>query len=126
MDSTTLVEGKINNGRRLVEALDSRGLRLPVALWMNLDENGWTLVLGVQNLEQENRKILLRRIYQVIRDINSPLSLTDVELVDNRSQRMNMLRMMLTTTGSQITEIPFFGNFINGQKFPDSVIYRIN
>jgi len=125
MDSTTLVEGKINNGRKLVEALDNRGLKFPIALWMNLDENSWTLVLGVQNLEHENRKILLRKIYQVIQDTNSPLSLTDIELVDSRSKNMNMLKMMIMT-GTQISEISFFGNFINGHKFPDSIIYRVN
>lgn len=125
MDSTTLVEGKISSGKKLVEILDRNGLMFPVVLWMKLDENNWTLVLAIQNLEQQSRKKLLERIYRIIQENGNPLSLTDIELMDIRNQKIITLKGMIQT-GSQIDEIPFFGNFINGHKFPDSIIYRVN
>lgn len=125
MDSTTLVEGKINSGKRLVETLDRSGLTFPVVLWMKLDEDNWTLVLAIQNLEQQSRKKLLEKIYRIIQESGSPLSLTDIELMDIRNQKISSLKGMIQT-GPQIGEISFFGNFINGHKFPDSIIYRVN
>jgi hypothetical protein len=53
------------------------------------------------------------------------LSLGDVSVIDTQNDLCHQLKQMIHTEPG-IRNIPFFGNYIHGQRFPDSVIYRVN
>lgn len=126
MGTTALVERKIENGKDLVSLLDSNGIKFPSALWMKSDDDSsWTLFFGVRNIENFSKRELLHRIYKITKEGNKLMLFDDIQLIDNEDSILESLRMMITTD-SGINEISFFGNFINGHKFPDSIIYRIN
>ncbi len=126
MDTTVLVDNQYEEGKKLIQKLDEQGTKYPIALWINLPEkNSWTLLFGVPNLNSTGAKEIFKTFHNVILRNNIDLSLNDITLVDPSSDLCKSLRTMLKT-GFGLSKVSFFGNFINGQRFPDSIIYRVN
>ena len=126
MDKTILVDEQFEEGKKLIEALDKEGYRYPIALWMNSPENNdWILFIGVPNLKKSGSRDIFKKIQDIIKKNNIHISLNDISLLDTSDNNSQALRTMIKT-GYAIGKINFIGNFINGQKFPDSIIYRVN
>jgi hypothetical protein len=125
MDSTVLVEVQYEEGKKLIEKLDEKGKRFPVSLWINYpDTSEWLLLFGVPRLKTTGSKQLLKFIHGIIVSNAIKISLGDISLVDSTSPVCRDLRTAVKT-GWKIGKIPFFGHFINGQRFPDALIYRV-
>lgn len=126
MDTAILVDHFYNEGKKLIECLDKRGYRFPIALLVNFPfQNDWEVLFGVPHLRTEGSKSTLEAIYNIIQQENIDLSLSDVKLEDTQSELCRDIRKTNIRTGMNIAKIPFFGNYINGKQFPDSIIYRI-
>ena len=126
MDTTLLVETQFEEGKKLLEKLDSSGRIFPIALWMNsLEKNDWIMLLGVPKLKTTGSKDVFKLIHEIIIKNNLQLSLNDISLTDTTSEISQGLKSTIKT-GFAISKINFFGNFINGHEFPDSIIYRVN
>lgn len=126
MDTTVLVDKQYEEGKKLLKKLDEKGKKYPIALWINLPERtGWIFLIGIPNLNSTGAKEIFKTFHNVILKNNIELSLNDISLVDTSNDICKALRTMIKT-GYGIGKISFFGNFINGQRFPDSIIYRVN
>ena len=132
MDTTTLVNivqdqgNSYDEGKKLIEKLDEQGLVYPVALWIKFpDREGWILLIGVPKLDQTGAREIYGKLHNIIVDDKLSISLNDISLVDTQHDICQALKMMLRT-GNTIGRITFTGNIINGQSFPDSIIYRVN
>lgn len=126
MDTSVLVEQQYKEGKKLIEKLDARGNKYPIALWINTPEkNDWILVFGIPKLKVKGTKDVYKELHGVINSNDIDLSLNNITLIDSTNETCQALRSVIKT-GLAIGKIPFFGNFINGQRFPDSIIYRVN
>ncbi|HEX5152737.1 MAG TPA: hypothetical protein VFW07_14900 [Parafilimonas sp.] len=127
MDTALLVGIRYDEGKKLIEQLDKTGNKYPVALWINNSEkDDWVLLIGVPNLKTSGTKRIFRLIHSVVTKNSIRLSLNDISLIDSSGKICQGLRSVIRKTGFITDKIPFFGNFINGQSFPDSIIYRVN
>lgn len=125
MDTATLVNKQIEEGKKLLERLDQAGVSIPVALWINLpDTDNWRLLFAMNGIDRAGSRRAYTKIYTVIQENGIDLSLGDVSVIDQHNNLCSQLRQ-LVHTDAEISTIPFFGNYIQGQRFPDSVIYRV-
>lgn len=126
MDTTVLVEKQYEEGKKLIEKLDEQGNKYPIILWMNMPEkNDWVLLFGIPKLKSSGSKDIFKVLHEVIKNNRIDISLNDISLTDSTSDICQSLKSMIKT-GSDIGKISFFGNFINGQRFPDSILYRVS
>ncbi|MDQ2751548.1 MAG: hypothetical protein M3R72_00825 [Bacteroidota bacterium] len=126
MDTTILVDKQYEDGKKLIQKLDGQGKKYPIIAWINLpDKSGWTLLFGVPNLNATGAKETFKNFHNLIIKNNIEVSLNDISLVDTSDDICKSLRTAIKT-GFGLSKISFFGNFINGHRFPDSIIYRVN
>ena len=126
MDTTILVENKYEEGKKLIEKLDELGQKYPIVLWMSSPEkNDWVLLFGIPRLKTTGAKDIFKSIHEVIIKNKIDISLNNISLIDTTSDICQSLKLMIKT-GMGIGKISFFGNSINGNIFPDSIIYRVN
>ena len=120
-----LDESAIVAGERLVRFLDNAEFPVKAALWVRLPEShSWRLVLGTPEVRLEGPKKAYRKLQSHIRKAGiEGLSLADISLIDTTDPFIALLRGAVGT-GSDTARIHFYGNVINGIRFPDSLIYR--
>ncbi|WP_421829346.1 hypothetical protein [Larkinella sp.] len=126
MNGTLLVNKQLEEGKKLLEKLDASGTSIPVALWINLpDTENWRLLFAMKGIDRDGSRMAYTKIYKVIKENEIDLSLGDVSVIDTHNTLCRQLKHMIHTEPG-ISNIPFFGNYIHGQRFPDSVLYRVN
>jgi hypothetical protein len=125
MDTTTLVDKQYEEGKKLIEFLDAKGLRFPIALWLfDEEKNDWVLSFGVTNLRRIGSKDIFKQIQETIVQNSIEISISNITLKDTTSDIYKLLRSSIGRVPG-LGRVSFFGNIINGQRFPDSVIYRV-
>ncbi len=126
MDSTILVDELYDKGKILIESLDRAGLKIPLATVIDLEEQGgWFILLGVYRLNESGPRAFYQKIYNVIQKNKIDISLNEVKLVDTNASLSITLKGAIST-GPGISKFNFFGHYINGAKFPDCIVYRVN
>jgi hypothetical protein len=126
MDKKVLVDDQYDEGKKLIEELDKQGRKYPIILWINDSEkNDWVLLFGIHQLKKIGSKKIFTVIHSTIKEHHINISLNSITLADTTSQICTDLKVMMRT-GNGIGRISFFGNIINGRRFPDSIIYRVN
>lgn len=125
MDTAILVEDLYKAGKDLITVLDQEGTPVPTAFLMKTSDEDytWSLVLAMEGVKVNGSRKYYQKILSTIQKNNIPLSLADIRVVDKDEDMIRSLRRMIHT-GDSIGRVNFFGNYINGQRFPDSVIYR--
>lgn len=125
MDTAILVEDLYKAGKELITALDKNGTPVPTAFLMKTSDEDytWSLVLAMEGVKTNGSRQYYQNILSTIQKNNIQLSLADIRVIDKDEEMIQSLQRMIHT-GNSIGRINFFGNYINGQRFPDSVIYR--
>ncbi|MGK6351360.1 hypothetical protein [Parapedobacter sp. DT-150] len=125
MGTAILVDELYDAGRKLITALDKKGIRIPTAFLAKLsdDDYAWSLLVAMDGVKANGSRPYYKRIQETILENNIPISLADIRVIDVRDNLAQSLQKMLHT-GDEIGRINFFGHYINGQRFPDAVIYR--
>lgn len=124
MDTTILVEELDRSAIKLVNALNDKGFDFSVAALMkSQDTEDWYIVFGIPELQTKGSRDFFVIIYNTIKENELNLSLSDIKLLDARSLTFQFLKEVINT-GSQIKRIVYTGNYIHGNRFPDSIIYR--
>lgn len=125
MDTAILVEELDRSAFKLVNALNNKGFPFTVAALMkNQDTEDWSIVLGVPELRSKGSRDSFAVIYNTIKENNINLSLSDIKLLDDRNVTLLLLKGTFPPT-QQVSRIVFTGNYINGIRFPDSIIYQV-
>lgn len=125
---TELSEQLIDEGASLVQTLDELGTELPAALWILFpDVEAWKLVLSLPVAAEEGPKrayeLVQKALAVVVEDAQS-LSLDDVAVLMPDAPLLGLLAVAMGT-GPGISRVWFRGNVINGELFPDALIYRV-
>lgn len=125
MGTAILVEELYNAGKALITELDKRGILVPTAFLAKLsdDDYAWSLIVAMDGVRSNGSRIYYKKIQDTILESNIPISLADIRVLDVRDNLIQSLQKRFHT-GEKLERINFFGNYINGHRFPDSVIYR--
>lgn len=125
---TDLSEKLIDEGARIVEKLDASGVHVTAALWILYpDIQAWKLALSLPVVAREGPKRGYRLVQRAIADLRPEvelISLEDVAVLKPDAPLLQLLRIALRT-GHDVSRISFAGNVINGELFPDSLVYRV-
>jgi hypothetical protein len=125
---TDLSEELIQEGRKLVAKLDESGVEVPAALWILFpDIQAWKLALSLPVVAEESPKRGYRLVQRALADLGDEverLSLEDVAVLKPDAPLLLLLRVALST-GPAISRVSFIGNVINGELFPDALVYRV-
>ena len=126
MDTAILVDDLDKSAIKLVKALNNnKDFNFTVAALMkNQDTEDWYLVLGIPGLRTKSSRNSLVIIYDVIKEMNLNLTLNDIKLLDDWDITLLLLKRRFSPS-EEISRIVFTGNYIDGVRFPDSIIYQV-
>ena len=125
---TDISDRLIDEGARVVEKLDEEGIKVTAALWILFpDREAWKLALALSAVTKEGP----RRGYQLVQNALVELrpevrdiSLEDITILRPDAPLLRLLRVGLRT-GPAVSRVWFKGNAINGELFPDALVYRV-
>lgn len=127
MDKTLLVREKIEEGKKLIEAIDRSDFQLTGALWFYLVENNdWRLILVTPLLEISGPRKIYEKIQLLIRDLPTPfgIGLENISVMSPHDKLIKLLRIAIRTSPG-LSEIRFSKNTINNVFIEDAIIYRL-
>jgi hypothetical protein len=127
MVATTLDEGLISGGERLLKQLDAAGVQVDAALWFYFaDKETWKLMLSLPSFAEQGSKAAYKEIQKALPKVGQdlPFSLADVSVTTPDAPLIHLLRLAVRT-GPGISHIRFSRNVINGQLIEDAFIYRL-
>lgn len=83
MDTDTLVEDQIEDGRKLIDLLAQKDLDVTAACWVKTSEEGrWFFYITSKLVEEEGLAAAYRKVYGVLQLIESTwVSMSDVKLI---------------------------------------------
>jgi hypothetical protein len=81
VDTNTLVDGLIEDGRRILDELPQGGFEVTAAFWLKAAEDGqWYFYIVSPVAERERMNDAYRRLYTLIRRMPEPLWLDPLEV----------------------------------------------
>jgi hypothetical protein len=83
MDTSTLVENRIDDGRKLINLLTQKGFPLTAVFWVETSEEGdWLLYIASPVVDQKGTAAAYRDVYAVLTTISgTSISVSDVKLI---------------------------------------------
>ena len=127
MVNISLVEKAIQDGRRLLSALDKKQINVMAAFWIyDSESEKWRLTLAMQIVDEKGPKESYREVQMVLSAPSAEklnLSLRDVTVVSPESELVKLLRSAIHLEGTG--GIVFEGNTINGTYIEKAYIYRM-
>jgi hypothetical protein len=123
MDQSSLV----TTGHRLVEALETAGMKIRAAMWVNNTETGsWKLWLVPEKSLKDKREFY-RRVAEVIskdRNAYSDIDISDTEFIQDTHPAIKAMKSLFRVTG--LSQIHVTRNLMNGYFLPDGIILRMD
>ncbi|MCK4731777.1 MAG: hypothetical protein KAT65_04885 [Methanophagales archaeon] len=127
MDKTALVEKDVEEGKRLIEALDNAGFQVRAVLWFYLAESDeWRFVVASPLVERKGPKEAYAFVQAVLAQLLPPsgISLEEISVVSPEYDLIRLLKVAIQT-GPGISGIRFTRNTINNTFIEDAYIYRM-
>ena len=130
MDTAILVDELDKRAFELVKTLNKKGFEFTVAALMkNEDAEDWYIVLGIPGLRTKGSRAPLTILYDVLKESNInesgfSLTLNDIKLLDDQDIIFTLLRRRFNP-GGEVSRLVVTGNYIDGTRIPDSIIYQI-
>ncbi|MBK0383355.1 hypothetical protein I5M32_10320 [Pedobacter sp. SD-b] len=127
MDTATLVNLDIEQGKQLVQFLDSKQFNIESAFWYFMEEpEVWRLIIASEEVDINGPKKTYRKILDYLKEkpeIEIPLQAISVISI---SDTLNKTFKSFVKTGDEISGIRLSRNVINGVFIKDAYIYRVN
>ena len=122
MDTNTLVEGLLDSGARLIQALEQSGTEVVVAAWVKpVEEGRWNLVIATKDVEGKGPIAAYRSLAEVLRQVGDPsLTVSDVKLV---SEGHHIARDLLEGQPKQTSRVPLRAPFTSVGGIPVDDVY---
>jgi hypothetical protein len=127
MDNATLIEPVVEDGKRLIKALDISGLGVKAAFWLYLEESEeWRLYIATPLVKEYGPREVYSRVLKVLKESKiSSIDLSEISVIDTADGLVTVLSLAFNT-GPGITDIKFAGNTVNGVYVRAAHIYRMN
>jgi hypothetical protein len=125
MDTAILVDELNQNAVELIKVLDEKNFVFTVAALMkNEDAEDWRLVLGIPEIRTKGSRDSLTQINNIIEEKDLKISLYDIILVDDQDRLFTLLRSKVGVRQGALP-LKITGNYFDGTRFPDSIIYVV-
>jgi len=127
MDKNPLVREDIEDGKRLIKALDESSFPVEAALWFYFtDSDEWRFLLATPLVDDKGPTRTYASIQSMMADMKPSLgiSLKRISVLSPKNELIQLLRIAIRT-GAGISEIRFTRNTINNVFIEDALIYRI-
>lgn len=126
MDSATLVNFDIEQGQKVIDALDQDGKSPDVALWAKLPEfEDWRLVIASDHLDQSSALVGYTQINETLKKLGIPLR-RRVALALRPVQRPFIQALRLAFASAKDTYGMRLGGQVFGDQYlEDAFVYRI-
>ena len=126
MVTAILSSEMIEFGRRVIEQLDSDGIRIDAAFWFLLSEQEtWKLMLSGPELTAKGPHAAYKAVQESLSNIPEPtVTLDAVAILKSDSPLIGLLRAGIRT-GPGISGIRFSKNVVAGNLIEDAYIYRL-
>jgi hypothetical protein len=125
---TTLVDRDIEDGIRLIEALDKIHFRIQAALWLyNPESFWWRLIIATPLVDERGPRYTYTNVQGGMKSITPPLSISlqDVSVISPTDNLVKLLSKAIRIP-SGLSGVRFTRNTINSTYIEDAYIYRIN
>lgn len=123
-----LTENMTHSAEHLIAQLDKNEAQIRSAFWFfNPDKKMWRLILASPLVSSEGPKRFYQRILDASKELNDDaelISLHDITASTMSNKIVQLIKIAITTGNSDIKEIRFFRDAINGTFIEDSLIYR--
>src|ERR1700730_18809400 len=108
MDNATLVEPVVEDGKRLIKALDISGLGVKAAFWLYLEESEeWRLYIATPLVKEYGPREVYSRVLKVLKESKiSSIDLSEISVIDTADGLVTVLSLAFNT-GPGITDIKF-------------------
>ena len=127
MDKTALVERNIEEGKRLLLALDSAGFQALAALWFYVAEDEeWRFMVASPMIDKRGPRESYAFIQETLARLSPPsgISLKQISVISPSHDLVKLLRVAIHT-GPGVSGIRFTRNTINNVFIEDAYIYRM-
>jgi hypothetical protein len=126
MDKTTLVGADLQAGRQIVEKLETLGITVDVAAWLQDDETGaWQLILSSPALARPGSKRVYDAVVSILRHQDeTDLDLDSVRVLSPHNGVVSDLKNRIRTN-DDLQEIRLDGLDLGGRSFRAARIYRV-
>jgi hypothetical protein len=109
MYTQLLVEQDVQNGRKLVEALQNR-LPLSAAFWLNAEEaNEWRLVIISSLVSEGNARLAYRLVEQALAETHVSIPLDNISILSPSNLSYKEVRLASQGIPSGVTVAQNFG-----------------
>jgi len=123
-----LVKEDIERGRRLLQALDERGVRVQAAFWAYKPEsNRYQLVFGSEDVESQGMRPLYGKIQEALETIPPEERVRSSEIAVTSMSRglVRHLRTHVKTPADAIEAHRFTDEVIDRELVEDALVYRL-
>ncbi len=124
MATDLLVGNSIQQGEKLLRALDKDRFPVTTALW-HLSDGTWKLVIASPVVDRDGPREAYRQVNEVLRSQNSELNLSEIAVVSPQEPLVQLLRAAIMTGPRDVSGIRFTANTINHVFVEDAYIYRL-
>lgn len=126
MDKKILVEKDIDEGKKLLQALDDDKFIVSSALWFYFPDDGWRLLIASPSMEKDGPKYAYNCIKTTIIKLLPPIdiSLQNISVISPNDRLIKLLKAVINT-GPGIQGIRFTSNVVNNVFIEDAFIYRL-
>jgi hypothetical protein len=124
---TDIPDRLIDEGARVVEKLDHSGVAVTSAMWILFpDSEAWKLALSLPVVKKSGPRRGYELVQKALEELGLEvrgISLEDVTVLSPDDPLMRRLRGALKK-GLRVSPLWFKGNVIEGELFPDALVYR--
>lgn len=127
MDKASLVVELIEDGKRLIEALDAAKFDVKAAMWFYLpDTDEWRLIIASPFVDNSGPMKAYEFIQKEMEKLSPALGikLRNIAVVSPQDRLISLMRLAIGT-GPTISGIRFTQNVINNVLIEDAFIYRM-
>jgi hypothetical protein len=127
MDKATLVDAQVDDGKKLIQALDAAKVDVQAAMWFYFTEsNDWRLVIATPLMDvigpMKTYEIIQNEMEKSLPDLS--VKLRNIFLVNPQHKLIRLMKIAVGT-GKTISGIRFTQNVINNILIEDAYIYRM-
>lgn len=128
MGTATLVSQEIEEGQRLIDALNAEGLSVDSALWIYaLEPETWRLMLTSPLHDRKGSLKTYEEILSVFRKVKPDLKIdwTGIVVVSPKDELIKGLRQLQQQSNLNLSGKRLTNNMVNGRWIEDAYIYQI-
>jgi uncharacterized protein YbjQ (UPF0145 family) len=129
MDTNLLVKNIINDGKKLVEALDKTTMQISSAFWYyEEDYKRWKLILASNTVNKEGYIKAYDIVLQILEDSKDTIEIPfeSISIIAPQDSLNILFSSAIHTGNDAIVGIRLSDSAINGIFIDDAYLYRVN